>query len=325
MMKGMVSRPQEAATRWSVMIPAYNAERYLRETLASVLVQAPGPDVMQIEVVDDASAVDPTPVVREVCGDRVAVFRHEANRGHVATFNTCIERARGELVHLLHADDQVRPGFYERLGRALDERLEAGAAFCRYISMDEDGHWIGIARLEQRAPGLLEGWLEKIAAGQRLQPPCMVVRRAVYAALGGFDARISSYGEDWEMWTRIAAAYPVWYEPEPLAVYRVGRASLSGSALRTGDNVRQLLQVTDMIRAYLPPERADELTARARRSAAEASIRRGVRLARSGDTRGGLAQIRWSVRADRSRTTLTRSLGGLARVVAAAARRRPVP
>ena len=302
--------------RWSVMIPAYNAERYLRETLASVLVQAPGREVMQIEVVDDASTQDPTPLVREFCGDRVGVFRHSSNRGHVAAFNTCIDRAAGELVHLLHADDQVRPGFYERLGDALDRRPEVGAAFCRYISVDEDGHWVGISPLEQRVPGLLDGWLEKIATGQRLQPPCIVVRSEVYETLGGFDGRIDSYGEDWEMWTRIAAAYSVWYDPEPLALYRVRKASLSGTALRTGDNVRQLLQVTDVIRAYLPPKRVAELTGAARRSTAHAAIRRGVRLAGSGDRRGALAQLRWSLRADRSSGTIARAGVGLARVVA---------
>jgi glycosyltransferase involved in cell wall biosynthesis len=44
--------------RWSVMIPTHNCARYLRETLTSVLAQDPGPDVMQIEVVDDHSTKD---------------------------------------------------------------------------------------------------------------------------------------------------------------------------------------------------------------------------------------------------------------------------
>ena len=44
---------------WSVMIPTYNCARYLRETLASVLAQDPGPDQMQIEVIDDCSTDHP--------------------------------------------------------------------------------------------------------------------------------------------------------------------------------------------------------------------------------------------------------------------------
>ena len=57
---------------WSVMIPAYNCASYLRQTLASVLAQDPGPEQMQIEVVDDGSTKDdPESVVRETGKGRV--------------------------------------------------------------------------------------------------------------------------------------------------------------------------------------------------------------------------------------------------------------
>ena len=267
---------------------------------------------MQIEVVDDASAADPTPLVRGLCGDRVVLFRHERNRGHVGTFNTCLARARGAYVHLLHADDAVRDGFYERLGAALDGHPEVGAAFCRYLAWNDDGNWIGIGTLEQPRAGILAGWQETLALGQRLQAPSMVVRRSVYESLGGFDDRFASYGEDWDMWMRIAAAYPVWYEPEPLALYRVGDDSLSSGALRTGENVRQLLQAIELNRGRLPPERAAQLTAAARRTTASAAIRRAIRLARGGDLAAGLTQLRWSIRADRSVRTALYALAALA-------------
>jgi len=303
-----VNTTSHESPKWSVMIPSYNADRHLSEAIRSVLAQDPGFDVMQIEVVDDGSAIDPTPLVRRLSDGRVTVHRHSVNRGHVATFNTCIERARGELVHLLHADDAVRPGFYERLGAALDAHPDAGAAFCRYIAIDSDGNWTGIAALEEPRAGILAGWHERIATGQRLQPPCIVVRKRVYDAIGGFDTRIRSYGEDWEMWTRIAASYRVWYEPEPLALYRVGNESLSSGALRSGDNVRQLLQVIDINRQALPAARADEVTARARRITASTAARRSVRLARAGEGRAALAQLAWSLRADASLRTVARAV-----------------
>lgn len=297
------------------MIPAYNAERYLPDALRSVLAQDPGPDVMQIEVVDDGSDVDPRPLVRALCGDRVVVHRHDANRGHVATFNTCVERAHGAFVHLLHADDQVRDGFYERLGSALDADARIGAAFCRYVAIDDDGLWTNVSPIEQRHAGVIEDWLGRIAAGQRLQPPCIVVRRSVYETLGGFDTRIRSYGEDWEMWTRIAAAFPVWHEPEPLALYRISTRSLTSSALHSGDNVRQLLQVIEINRGRLPVDRAEALTLAARRSTAEAAVRRAARLATAGDPAGALAQLKWALRADRSSRTVAAALVGALRAM----------
>jgi GT2 family glycosyltransferase len=188
------------------MIPTYNCASYLREALCSVLEQDPGPEKMQIEVVDDFSTLDDPAEVVEILGHgRVGFFRQPENMGHCQNFNTCLQRSRGQLIHLLHGDDCLREDFYLKMERAFAENPSIGAAFCRYISMDEYSNWIRISPLEQMKSGVLNDWLYKIATGQRLQPPSMVVRREVYEQLGGFDQRITNYGEDWEMWVRIAA------------------------------------------------------------------------------------------------------------------------
>ena len=147
---------------WSVMIPTYNCANYLRETLTSVLTQDPGPEVMQIEVVDDHSTKDdPEAVVRELAGDRVSFYRQPQNVGHVKNFNTCLQRSRGKLIHLLHGDDGVRNGFYQKMQKAFDTQPNIGAAFCRHIYMDENGHWKSLSSLEQPDNGVIENWLEK--------------------------------------------------------------------------------------------------------------------------------------------------------------------
>ncbi|MBA2671436.1 MAG: glycosyltransferase, partial [Gemmatimonadetes bacterium] len=242
-----VSRPL-----WSVMIPTYNCAAYLRQTLESVLVQDPGPERMQIEVVDDCSTLDdPEAVVREVGAGRVAFFRQRQNVGHTANFTTCLQRARGELVHLLHGDDRVRPGFYATMEPPFLHHPEIGAAFCRAVFMDPDGTPQVLGSLEQPESGVLVDWLQRLASGQRIATPSVVVRRSVYERLGGFDRRLSCT-EDWEMWVRIAAHYPVWYEPEALAEYRVKRAgSITGGARGTPELIRDLRRSIEVIRSYL--------------------------------------------------------------------------
>ena len=285
------------------MIPTHDCAPYLRETLASVLAQDPGAELMQIEVVDDASSDRPEAVVEELGAGRVGFFRQPRNVGHVANFNTCLQRSRGRVVHLLHGDDCVRVGFYAAVGRLLEAEPTAAAAFCRYIAIDEEGHWSSIAALEQRAAGLIPDWLEKIAVGQRLQTPCMVVRREVYEQVGGFDQR-GGFAEDWEMWVRIAARYPVAYEPQPLALYRVHTLSRTGRMVRTGENVRDLRRVIEINREHFAPAEADEIASRALRETAITCLRRARRLLGAGDTEAMGAQVREAVRSDASARVL---------------------
>jgi GT2 family glycosyltransferase len=292
--------PGVARPRWSVMIPTHNCAGYLRATLQSVLAQDPGPAHMQIEVVDDYSTHDdPAAVVEELGPDRVGFFRQRRNVGHVANFNTCLRRARGHLVHLLHGDDMVRPGFYRAFEQVFECRPDVGAVFCNQVIVDEQGRVVHRSTPVDPVSGVLDRWLERIAEGQRLQTPSIAVRRSVYEKLGGFDARLS-YCEDWEMWVRIAAHFPVWYEPEPLAVYRIHLSSISGRQARTGANIQDLRRGVEINRSLLPPEMADTISRRAYRNIALGALRRARRILKAGDRETALAQIREAFRTSRS-------------------------
>lgn len=281
---------------WSVIIPTYNCANYLSETLASVLAQDPGPEIMQIEVVDDYSTHDdPAAVVQELGKGRVGFYRQEKNVGYIRNFETCLQRSRGHLIHILHGDDGVRDGFYHKLQQGFLEHPEIGAAYCRHIFMDENGHWQRISQLEQAESGLLNNALERIAVRHPIQTPSIAVRRAVYEELGGFDRRISCSGEDWEMWVRIAARYPIWYEVEPLATYRTGIASLSGKAVRTGKDMQDLRQAYEMVLPYLPPERARELSAKIRDFWAFSGLANAVKFLNRGEFSSMTAQIREAI------------------------------
>lgn len=239
---------------WSVMIPTYNCAGYLRETLASVLSQDLGPEVMQIEVVDDHSTKDdPEAVVKELGRGRVTFYRQPENMGYIRNFNTCLQRSRGKLIHLLHGDDCVLNSFYRKMQCLFEKHPEIGAGFCRHIYTDHEGHWQGFSSLEQSQSGILNNWLERIASGQRLTTPSIVVQREVYEQLSGYDSRFTYTGEDWEMYVRIATKYEVAYEVEPLAVYRIASlGSLSHNSTRSGKYFQDLRLANEIIQSYLP-------------------------------------------------------------------------
>ena len=261
---------------WSVMIPIYNArEDYLRETLQSVLCQDPGAEEMQIEVLDNCStAGDAEALVREIGGGRIAYHRQTNNLGIAGNFNACIERARGRWVHILHGDDTVRPEFYRRARSGIEAHPEAAAALCRIIYMDGDGQWTGLADLESRQRGMLDGgfaWRQLL--DQRIQFVGMVVARSTYEELGGFRPSLPSC-LDWDMWKRIALlGKPIHYEPEPLACYRLHEGAESSRLIATGENVREERRSIAYSCASLPASEA----VRAQRAAAKAA---GVRAAR---------------------------------------------
>jgi len=282
-----VSRPF-----WSVMIPTFNCARFLHTTLESVLQQNYPPEAMQIEVVDDCSDHDdPERVVREVGQGRIGFFRQARNLGHTGNFLTCLRRSRGEAIHILHGDDYLRPGFYARMGQVLHSNPSVGAAFCRHVIADENGHCMRISSLVREQAGIWANGARELARKQRIQTPSIVVRRSVYERLGGFDTRLS-WTEDWEMWVRVAAHYPIWYEPEPLAVYRIREGSNTSRLILTGENIRDVRRCIDTFKDYFPPDERSEIVAAGRQRYGQFAIASARQLFIRGQQKEAFLQLR---------------------------------
>jgi len=274
------------------MIPTYNRSDYLKETLESVLEQDLGIEQMQIEVIDNCSIEsDVAAIVDQVGRGRISVYQQPYHVGMNDNWNTCINRARGHYVHILHDDDLVRPGFYKHLQTAFEQEVNIGAAFCRSIFIDEDSHWQSIVTLEEKTAGILPNYLERIALIGFIYAPAIAVRRVAYEKLGGFCAEAGS-ATDWEMWKRIAANYPIWYEPQPLSCYRTHAQAASTDLLRTGGNVANNCRAIEISKTYLPEPIAVELS----NKAGEYNARSAINFARHrlsvGDVETATAQIR---------------------------------
>ncbi|MFD2999065.1 glycosyltransferase family 2 protein [Pontibacter toksunensis] len=242
---------------WSVMIPVYNCADFIPEALQSVLAQGIGEEQMQIEVVDDASTdADVEAIVKEIGGGRVCYYRQPENVGSLRNFETCINRARGRLVHLLHGDDRVKQGFYRKIALLFDKYPVAGAAFCRYNFIDKNGNRTHTNACEAQKDTILEDWFVQICKKQRIQYASMVVRREVYEHLGSFYGM--AYAEDWEMWVRIARYYTIAYTPEILAEYRLLDNSMSNRMETSGQSLYLLLKSRALIQEHIVQENIPE-------------------------------------------------------------------
>ncbi|MFD2515164.1 glycosyltransferase family 2 protein [Pontibacter locisalis] len=249
---------------WSVMIPVYNCGPFLKETLESVLVQAPDTENMEIEVVDDASMdIDVQALVNEIGKGRIKYFRQEQNVGSLRNFATCINRSRGIYIHLLHGDDKVKEGYYKKIEQLFEKYPDAGAAFTRFRCINEVGSKIYEKTPEMYREGILPNWLLKIGEHQRIQYAAITVKREVYEKLGAFYG--ITYAEDWEMWVRIASNYSFAYTPEILAEYRKHQESITGSKIINGENISDLLKAMMLIQKHLPQDQKKKILKRSRK------------------------------------------------------------
>lgn len=266
--------PLSLTTRplWSVMIPVYNCALFLTETLESVLTQAMPEEKMQIEVIDDASTdTDVASLVSRLGKGRIKYFRQVENVGSLRNFETCINRARGHLVHILHGDDRVREGYYEKIESSFQKHPEAGAAFCRYNYINTNGKLLYAQPGEMNQEGILQNWFLRIAERNRIQYAAITVRREVYEELGSFFG--ITYCEDWEMWVRIAKQFPVAYTPQLLADYRKHTQSITGQKFLNSTYLKDLYAAMKLIQRHLPPDQKQRILKRSKKFYALYAIR----------------------------------------------------
>jgi glycosyltransferase involved in cell wall biosynthesis len=181
----------------SVVTPCYNAAPFITETIASVRAQT-YPAIEHI-VVDDGSTDESWDIVRSY-GSRITPLRLEQNRGGSYARNQGAERARGEFLLFLDADDTIAPDTIASLVNAVHDR-PGSIAYCKWQRLGQvDARWVTLpAEVPLPPPGAdyLSGWL----TGSWV-PTCSVLwRRDAYERTGGWDEDIS-WGDDGDLMLR---------------------------------------------------------------------------------------------------------------------------
>lgn len=208
----------------SVVMPAYNAERYIRTAIESCLNQTFAPH--EIIVIDDVSS-DRTAAVAESFPPPVRVVRLTENMGPAAARNRGIQVSTGDWLAFLDADDWFLPEKLELQRRCALENEHAVLIYTAFFS-SLDG-------VESPARFVPPSKLWPMLRYKCAFHVCTVaLRRDAFDEVGGFNP--SARGtEDWDLWLRLAARYSVRRfaaVTEPSAVYRMTPGSLSSNALR---------------------------------------------------------------------------------------------
>jgi len=204
----------------SVVIPAYNAERTLGETLASAIAQTF--DDFELIVVDDGSTDATADVARAAGDERIRVLT-TANRGVARARTHGIQEADGQLVAFLDADDIWMPTKLERQVALLSTRPEVGMCFTAAIRVDADARPIAPMQVREYGDYCAALLLHSMVAG------CIssgVVRRTLALEAGGFDPAFSQ-SADWDFWLRLSRLTDFAPVPDPLVRYRTYAGNMS--------------------------------------------------------------------------------------------------
>jgi len=207
----------------TVVVPAYNEERYIAEALDAILAQTDPP--LEVIVVDDGST-DGTAEIGGHYGDPVRLIGQE-NRGCPGAFDTGFREAAGDFIALCPADDVWEPRKLEWQRETLARHPEVDVSFGA-------AERFGLARGAHHRP-LTEGLLDTRAFAREMYPenliadPSAVVRRSLYIDLGGYEPLV---GEDYEFWMRaLSAGARFHFDPRLLVRLREHGGNLSYRAL----------------------------------------------------------------------------------------------
>jgi hypothetical protein len=215
--------------RVSVVIPTYNRQKLVQEAIASVLRQTYAD--YEVIVVDDGSTDDTGLVLNQLYGPTIRYF-YQDNQGESAARNLGIGRARGEYVAFLDSDDLWHPKKLEHQVDAFELSKDAGMISTQAYWINYEGLRLRLLPHGHDLPGSTISWedlvLDNVVAGGG---STAMVRRDKLERIGGFDSQIR-FGEEWDLWLRLARHVAIRQIPAPLAYSRRHRFGTRGWAPR---------------------------------------------------------------------------------------------
>ncbi|HLZ67023.1 MAG TPA: glycosyltransferase family A protein [Aliidongia sp.] len=206
----------------SVIIPTYNAARFIERTIASVQAQTYTP--LEILVVDDGSTDRTIEIVEAAAArdPRLTLIR-QAHQGVAAARNRALAAARGDWIAPIDADDLWHP---EKLALQVAVLRAAGSGtglvYCWSVGIDENDLVVMPSLGKSRAVGrVLPGMIECNLPGNASTP---LIRRRDLEAVGGYDPSLQAAGaqgtEDWKLYLALAEITEFALVPRHLVGYR---------------------------------------------------------------------------------------------------------
>lgn len=226
----------------SVIITCYKYAHFLPYAMDSVLGQTHRN--LEVIMVNDGSPDNTDEVMQRYLADPRVLYVKQENAGQAVAKNNGIERATGDFIAFLDADDVWALDKLEKQ-LPLFKTPRVGVVYSRVKYMDESGRPISMETRDLLAPR--SGWIAQHIFKDNLIPFCAtIVRRECFDNVGVMDTSFRM-GIDWDLWLRMSVHYQFDYVDEPLLTYRVGHAGQMSKnfAVREQDTMRIMQKFID--------------------------------------------------------------------------------
>ncbi|MEQ8998305.1 MAG: glycosyltransferase [Coleofasciculus sp. B1-GNL1-01] len=206
----------------SVILPVYNGEKTIKETVRSVLSQTFSE--FELIIINDGSADSTVDIVSSIEDERIQVFSYP-NAGQPASRNRGIAKAQGDYIAFIDADDLWTADKLEAQYKALQDNPQAALAYSWTDWIDESGELLKRGSYITESGDVLSKLLLNDFVANGSNP---LIRRQALLEVGGFDESLSN-AHDWDMWLRLAVRYPFVAVASPQVLYRKSTSSMSAN------------------------------------------------------------------------------------------------
>lgn len=213
----------------TIAIPTYNREKYIKQSINSVLDQTY--KNFELLILDNCSTDNTGKIVKNISDIRIRYLKNERNIGMINNWNKCVELAEGDYLIILGDDDKLYPEFLEHSLTAHQDNPKIGFSFTHCNKVDPDGKYLMRWGYQFTPSGCLTDY--KYLYYTINYDCCLtnsstvLINKKVFKKVGLFETPYGANTFDFNMWIKIAEEYDVYFIDKVLVDYRIHENQVS--------------------------------------------------------------------------------------------------
>lgn len=202
---------------FSVVIPLYNKANYVEKAVRSILGQSF--EKFEIIIVNDGSTDNSLEIVQKISDERIQII-DQKNSGVSTARNNGVKKARYHYLSFLDADDWWAPNYLEEVSNLISKYNDAGIYGTKYCLVKDEIKKDALIGVE---PNFTEGYIDYFRTylntmWMPIYPCCVTLPKSIFDKFGGFRSNLK-FGEDFELWSKIACEHKIAYLNKSLVCY----------------------------------------------------------------------------------------------------------